>query len=134
MTCRTGCATRDHATYGECLRAASLQVGWCQSAKDPSLDASHEKRKLRELALYKSARDAGIQPDGTSTGKIRFALDQSDKTGMAYGTDFQVIPRPDRKGYDAVSRAQVAEVTASLEAKDHQVIHEAATAVKKKGA
>lgn len=133
MACRTGCATKDHATYGECLRAAALQVGWCQSAKDPSLDASHEKRKLKELALYKSARDAGIQPDGTSTGKIRFALDQSGKTGLAYGTEFNVIPRSDRKGYDAVTKTQVAEVTASLEASDHKLIHEAATAIKKKG-
>lgn len=131
MTCRTGCATQDHATYGECLRAASLQVGWARSATDVTLDRSYEKRKQRELDLYKSARDAGIQPDGTSTGKIRFALDQSEKSGMAYGRDFRVIPRADRRGYDAVSHAQVAEVTASLEASDHDVIKQAATAIKK---
>lgn len=130
MTCRTGCATRDHRSYGECLRAASLQVGWSRSATDVTLDRSFEKRKLRELDLYKQARDAGIQPDGTSTGKIRFAMDQSDKAGMAYGTDFQVIPRADRRGYDQVSRQQVAEVTASLEATDHEVLREAAHEIK----
>lgn len=131
MTCRTGCATQNHATYGECLRAASLRVGWSRSATDVTLDRSYEKRNQRELDLYKAARDQGIQPDGTSTGKIRFALDQSEKSGMAYGRDFRVIPRADRRGYDAVSHAQVAEVTASLEAADHDVIKQAATAIKK---
>ena len=24
--CRTGCATRDHLTYGDCLRAARIQI------------------------------------------------------------------------------------------------------------
>lgn len=40
-----------------------------------------------ELNLYKEARSQGIQPDGTSTAKIRQAMDVSDKTGHAYGSD-----------------------------------------------
>lgn len=40
-----------------------------------------------ELKLYRDARAQGIQPDGTSTAKIRQAIDVSDKTGHAYGSD-----------------------------------------------
>ena len=40
----------------------------------------------KELDLYKSARAQGIQPDGTSTEKIRKAIDISNKTGYAYGS------------------------------------------------
>ena len=43
------------------------------------------KKWDKELALYRSARAQGIQPDGTSTAKIQQALDISDRTGKAYG-------------------------------------------------
>lgn len=45
-----------------------------------------EKKWNKELSDYRSARAQGIQPDGTSTAKIRHALDVSDKTGVAYGS------------------------------------------------
>ena len=38
----------------------------------------------KELALYRSAREQGIQPEGTSTAKIRKAIDISNKTGKAF--------------------------------------------------
>jgi hypothetical protein len=43
------------------------------------------KKWDKELALYRTARAQGIQPDGTSTAKIRKAMDISNKTGIAYG-------------------------------------------------
>jgi hypothetical protein len=42
------------------------------------------KKWDKELALYRSARSQGIQPDGTSTAKIRKAIDISNRTGTAY--------------------------------------------------
>lgn len=27
MTCRSGCTTKDHATYAECLKAARIIIG-----------------------------------------------------------------------------------------------------------
>jgi hypothetical protein len=39
-----------------------------------------------ELKLYRDARAQGIQPEGTSTAKIRKAMDVSNKTGHAYGS------------------------------------------------
>jgi hypothetical protein len=38
-----------------------------------------------ELKAYRSARDQGIQPDGTSMKAVRKAVDISEKTGKAYG-------------------------------------------------
>jgi len=43
------------------------------------------KKWDKELALYRTARSQGIQPEGTSTAKIRKAIDISNKTGIAYG-------------------------------------------------
>ena len=43
------------------------------------------KKWDKELALYRSARAQGIQPEGTSTAKIRKAIDVSNRTGIAYG-------------------------------------------------
>jgi hypothetical protein len=44
------------------------------------------KKWNNELKLYRDARAQGIQPEGTSTAKIRKAMDVSDKTGHAYGS------------------------------------------------
>ena len=46
-----------------------------------------EKKWDKELALYRSARAQGIQPNTTKTKDIRQALDVSDKTGYAFGSD-----------------------------------------------
>jgi hypothetical protein len=43
------------------------------------------KKWDNELSLYRSARAQGIKPAGTTTAKIREAMDASDKTGVAYG-------------------------------------------------
>jgi hypothetical protein len=43
------------------------------------------KKWDKELALYRTARSQGIKPEGTSTAKIRKAIDMSNKTGIAYG-------------------------------------------------
>jgi hypothetical protein len=42
------------------------------------------KKWDKELALYRTAREQGIQPEGTSTAKIRKAIDISNKTGKAF--------------------------------------------------
>ena len=43
------------------------------------------KKWVNELALYRTARSQGIQPDTTKTKDIRRAIDVSNKTGIAYG-------------------------------------------------
>lgn len=82
MACRTGCFTKDHATYGQCLRAASLRVGWAKSHL--GIDRSREKSKNQELDFYAEARAAGIQPATTKTPDIRRAFEISEKAGAAF--------------------------------------------------
>jgi hypothetical protein len=99
-------------------------VGYCRSAY--GADASRQKLWDRELSLYKEARDAGIQPDGTGISKIKFAMEQSEKHGMRYGTDFDVAP-DGKGGFDAVSHATVKAVTAEIDKSgDMQLIRETA--------
>jgi hypothetical protein len=73
--CRTGCATQNHSSYGECLRDASPVV---------NLRATPKNAWDRELETYRSAREQGIQPAGTTLQATRDALDISDATGRAF--------------------------------------------------
>lgn len=47
MPCSTGCPTKDHATWGECVRAKNTRVAWAASAR--GLDATAERKKDAEL-------------------------------------------------------------------------------------
>lgn len=81
METRCTCG-QGHTTFGACLRAKGIRVGYCQSAKghDRSLQNAHD----RETDLYRAARAQGIQPGGTTTAATRFALDTSDKFGKPF--------------------------------------------------
>jgi hypothetical protein len=57
-----------------------LNAGEATSRMDMS-----SKKWDNELALYRTARSQGIQPDTTKTKDIRKAIDISNKTGIAYG-------------------------------------------------
>lgn len=85
MACSTRCATQDHATFGECMRAKSLRVAYCRSAA--GMDATRQRKWDNELQAYRDARAQGIQPEGTTLPKIRRALDASDKTGKPFGAE-----------------------------------------------
>lgn len=67
--CRTACVSRDHKTFGECARAARLQLGDLGSGEKKAVD-------LR-LNTYAEARRLGLQPPGTklaqSTATLRAA-------------------------------------------------------------
>jgi hypothetical protein len=65
------------------MRSVNLHIGYAASAK--GLDYTTQKKWDNELALYRKAREQGIQPNSTKTKDIRRAIDISDKTGQAYG-------------------------------------------------
>ncbi len=79
--CRTGCPTQDHATWGECARAASFRVAYCGIGGG---DATAEKKLQNELSEYRAAKKQGIQPRTTSVRDIRKAVEISNQTGTAY--------------------------------------------------
>lgn len=124
MACSTGCPTQNHTSYGECMRSKRQMVGFARSAY--GADKTRDNLWNRELDMYAAARRQGIEPDGTGMAKIEFALKQSEEHGMAYGRDFRVAPNG-KGGFDAVSHAQVAEVTASVDkSEDMKAIREMA--------
>lgn len=86
MACRSGCPTKDHDSWGECLRASNIQMNPGDASGALVSNGWTNKKWDKELSLYESARKQGIQPDGTTTAKIQKALDISDKTGVAYGS------------------------------------------------
>jgi hypothetical protein len=84
--CRSGCKTRDHATWGDCLRDAGVRTYLASPSK--GLDGTAQKKWDQELDLYRTARKQGIQPEGTKTNQIEAAMRASDAVGAAYGRDF----------------------------------------------
>jgi hypothetical protein len=84
--CTSGCRTRDHNSYGECLKSKS--VGTYLASPSKGLDGTAQKRWDAELDLYRKARSEGIQPDGTTLNKVTEAMRLSDAAGAAYGRDF----------------------------------------------
>lgn len=79
MTCSCGAG---HGTFGACMRAKNIRVGYCRTAS--GLDYTAERRTHRELAAYKSARDQGVMPAGTGLSQTNAAMDVSQRTGRAF--------------------------------------------------
>jgi hypothetical protein len=57
MSCRSGCPTQDHASWGECARDMGLQIGDLGRGVAASTD--------RRLTAYASAKAQGLQPKST---------------------------------------------------------------------
>lgn len=83
MACRSGCRTKDHATYAECLRAASVQMPAVLTSPLSSMYATTK----RELSDYQRVRSHGIQPEGTTTAKIEAAVKATEMLGRPYNAD-----------------------------------------------
>lgn len=62
-------------------KIATLELGTGDAGRPESMS---QKKWDKELNLYKSARDQGIQPAGTSTKQIQKAIDDSNKVGKAF--------------------------------------------------
>lgn len=83
MSCRSGCRTKDHASYSECLRAASVQT---PAVLTSPMSDMYGKTK-RDLSAYEAARRQGIQPGGTTVEKVREAEQASRALGRPYNAD-----------------------------------------------
>jgi hypothetical protein len=80
--CSSGCTTKDHASYGECMRAKSTRIAYCNSAGGH--DYTAQKKWDRDLAAYKDARAQGIQPSSTDRAAVDRAVALSDAKGKAW--------------------------------------------------
>lgn len=57
MSCRTGCPTKTHTSWGECARDSGLQIGDLGRGVAAATD--------RRLKAYGDARRQGLQPPST---------------------------------------------------------------------
>ena len=79
--CRSGCKTLSHASYADCLRAASPVTANSTQSRDRLYGM--EKRNAQEIAEYRAARAQGIQPAGTKLIDTRTAVAASRKADQA---------------------------------------------------
>lgn len=73
--CSSGCVTQAHESWGECVRAKSLQL----TPVEPGPRRAWDK----ELTDYAEARRQGIQPAGTQQCQIDEAVQFADRNGFA---------------------------------------------------
>jgi len=101
MACRSGCPTKDHASWGDCLRASNIQMNPGDAGSNKAMS---KKRWNRELDAYSDARAQGIQPAGTRMGQIQASIEASEKLGKAY--DAGTMPKAESitKAHGAVMK------------------------------
>jgi len=80
MNCRSGCKTKDHETYGQCLSAANIRAA-------ATMNNPFTSDVKKELSAYRSARANGIQPEGTTMNKVKEAESASRALGRPYNAD-----------------------------------------------
>jgi hypothetical protein len=72
--CSSSCLTKDHKTWGECVRSKGLQLS-------PAVNDGYSTRQRawdRELNGYESAVKQGLQPEGTKQRHVDAAFREAD--------------------------------------------------------
>lgn len=86
MACTSSCATQDHRSYGECLKAKNVRPV-ALSSIDPSFGRDRQKAWDKELGYYEKVTSQGIQPAGTTTAQIAYAERASNEHQKPYRAD-----------------------------------------------
>lgn len=71
--CSANCPTKDHATWGECQRAKGIKIAYCASHKGS--DYTAQKKWDKELNDFRTAKENGLNPEGTTRAKIEKAYE-----------------------------------------------------------
>lgn len=82
MSCRSGCTAGGHRSWGECARAADIQID-----RHGLQHSGLEKDKEKRLNRYADARSQGLQPKNTEWKSVRDAFESggtapSEVTGV----------------------------------------------------
>ena len=77
-TCTSGCPTKDHESYAECLQSKSVQPN-IVDVKFASTTYRSSKLWETEIKEYRAARAQGIAPKSSSLKDIRSAVVRSAK-------------------------------------------------------
>ena len=77
--CTTGCRTKDHETYGQCLSSNKPGVTGANVTRGVNVGKKWET----ELKEYRAAKSQGIQPRSTQLKDIRSAVSRSNQLDSA---------------------------------------------------
>ena len=71
--CSSGCLTKDHRTFGECMRSKNVGTAPGETTKGTY---SYQRASVwdAEMNEYRAAREQGIQPASTNLKDIRAAV------------------------------------------------------------
>lgn len=72
--CSSGCRSRDHASYADCLRSKDVGNMWLGGTKS---SATEQRRWTRENDAYRKARREGLQPAGISERAVNAAYEKA---------------------------------------------------------
>ena len=81
--CRSGCKTKDHASYADCLLDANPGFAGCFPTRQ-GWDKDKENKDNKELDSYFSAVKQGIEPRSTRQPDIDAAVRLSNESGKAF--------------------------------------------------
>lgn len=76
--CRSGCRTKDHGSWGECLRAANIKAQWLGGT---GMSYGDEKDFYKIDTDYRAALDAGVDPGSFERKDVDAALRAADLKG-----------------------------------------------------
>lgn len=83
--CRSGCKTRDHASWGDCARASNVGITAGESA--PAFYGGREYNKKEwnsELNHFDAAWSSGISPESTKRADVDAAINATKLLGRPY--------------------------------------------------
>ena len=81
--CTSSCKTKDHASYGECLRSNTPMFVGVNPTKT-GWDQDKVKKDEREIQSYWDATRQGIEPRSTRKKDIDAAVKLSNDAGKAF--------------------------------------------------
>jgi hypothetical protein len=82
-SCTSGCPNPGtHESWGACLQAKALRIGWANSAA--GIDLTKQKKWDMRIREYRDARRQGIKPASTRLKDVREAVKVSNETGNAF--------------------------------------------------
>ncbi len=79
--CSSNCPTKDHATFGACLKAKNFSTLWVA----PDNNLTTQKQWQADIDAFRAAKRQGINPEGSSRAQVERAVRISNDTGKAFG-------------------------------------------------
>lgn len=73
--CRSGCRTKDHQSWGACLKAANVKAQWLGGT---GMSYGDEKAFYQIDTDYRAALDAGVDPGSFERKDVDAALRAAD--------------------------------------------------------